>query len=166
MEMIGEIAIRSVAAIAVVIAFTRIMGLRSFSKMSGYDFAITVAFGSVLAGAVTTLSTPLWVFLLAIAALFLVQKIISFGRVRSQNSADLMDNAPMLVMEHGEILEGNLQKSKMTKADLYGKLREANAIDISLVRAVVFEPTGDVSVLHKQSKDDAFSEVLLEGVRR
>ena len=32
-----------------VIALSRIFGLRSFSKMSGFDFAITIATGSILA---------------------------------------------------------------------------------------------------------------------
>jgi uncharacterized membrane protein YcaP (DUF421 family) len=49
----------------------------------------------------------------------------------------------------------------MTSVDLVGKLREANALEFSQIRAVVFEPTGDVSILH----GERLNERLLDGVR-
>ena len=42
-------------------------------------------------------------------------------------------------------------------------LREANALQLSQVRAVILEDTGDVSVLHGPEEVD---DELLEGVRR
>ena len=161
-----QIAMRAGLVVLAIILLTRMFGLRSFSKMSGFDFAITVAMGSVLAGAVTTLGTSVWVYCGALLALFAVQALIARARTSSETVENASDNCPILIMEHGEILEKNLAQAKMTKGDLYGKLREANAIDLSLVRAVVFETTGDVSVLHKQSSDDDFSDILLEGVQR
>ena len=49
-----------------------------------------------------------------------------------------------------------------THADLVAKLREANVLDFSSVRAVVFEATGDISVLHGEGPLD---ERLLAGVQ-
>ncbi len=51
-------------------------------------------------------------------------------------------------MAGSEILYDNLQRAKVSEEDLMGKLREANAIHFDQVKAVVFENTGDVSVLH------------------
>ena len=75
---------------------------------------------------------------------------------------DVTDNDPLLIMRDGEILHDNLRRSGMTTGDLIGKLREANALEFSQIRAVVFEPTGDVSVLHGDKMDDR----LLDGVRQ
>ena len=63
------ILLRAMLVVATIIVLTRLHGLRSFSKMSSFDFAITVSIGSVLAGAVTTLTTGLWVYLTALAFL-------------------------------------------------------------------------------------------------
>lgn len=41
------------------ILLTRVSGLRSFSKMSGFDFAVTVVIGSVLATTVVSENPPL-----------------------------------------------------------------------------------------------------------
>jgi len=156
--------LRAAIAIAAIIAFTRMNGLRSFSKMSGFDFAITVAKGSVLASAVMAdTSRAFWTNVAAVAALFVVQGLISRLRHRIPALQDVVDNSPLMLMENGEILEHNLRKGQVSHGDLMGKLREANALSFEAVRAVILEDTGDVSVLHGSGDLDAR---LLEGVRR
>ncbi|WP_370401307.1 DUF421 domain-containing protein [Sulfitobacter sp. JB4-11] len=149
--------------VTALIALTRAAGLRSFSKMSGYDFAITVAMGSVLASVVVTKSTGALVGIASLGALFVVQLVLSRLRVGSEQAAAVMDNAPLLIMEGREIFDDNLRAAKMTRSDLMAKLREANVLQLDAVRAVVFEQTGDVSVLHG---DDEVDGPLLEGVQR
>jgi uncharacterized membrane protein YcaP (DUF421 family) len=53
-------------------------------------------------------------------------------------------------MDGATILEDNLRKARVTRGDLRSKLREANVTDLSQLKAVVFETTGDISVLHKE----------------
>lgn len=147
--------------VVALIALTRMAGLRSFSKMSGYDFAITVAMGSVLASVVVTKSTGPIVGIAALAALFGVQAVLSHLRVGSEVASKAMDNAPLLIMRGSEVLHDNLRAAKMTESDLMAKLREANVLELSAVQAVVFEQTGDVSVLHGEC---AIDERIMNGV--
>ena len=51
-------------------------------------------------------------------------------------------------MDGPNILYENLKKTKMTENDLLSKLRESNVLNFNQVKAVVFEPSGDISVLH------------------
>ncbi len=157
---------KTIGLVLLVIFLTRIVGLRSFSKMSGFDFVITVAIGSVLGSAVTTTSTGVWIYVTAFVALFTTKELLAMLRLRFAALADTIDNRPLLIMENGTVLSDNLKKANMSENDLYAKLREANAIDLSLVCAAVFETTGEVSVLHKLKSGDAFHEELLHGVRR
>ena len=46
------------------ILFTRIVGLRSFSKLSSYDLAMTVGIGSILASTVLSKSTSMMCLLM------------------------------------------------------------------------------------------------------
>lgn len=41
-----EILFRAALAAGAIVLFTRLNGLRSFSKMSSFDFALTIALGS------------------------------------------------------------------------------------------------------------------------
>lgn len=76
-----------------------------------------------------------------------------------------MDNSPLLLMDGETIIEDNLQKARVTMGDLRSKLREANATRLSQVKAVVFETTGDISVLHKDD-DETLDLWLMKDVLR
>lgn len=148
------------------IVLTRLAGLRSFSKLSGFDFAITVAVGSVVATVLIAEDPPLAQGVMALAALYAVQIGVAIARNRSDRVAGWVDNEPLLIMDHQEILDENLRKGQMTRADLFAKLREANVLRLEEVRAVVMESTGDVSVLHTEPGGVEPDPQLLEGVRR
>jgi len=132
--------------IALVI-FTRVSGKRSFSKMSSFDFAITVAIGSIIATAILSKSVSLPQGIVGLAALYVIQISVAYLR-RFQVIRDLLDNEPTYLMKNQDILYENLKKCKVTESDLKAKLREANVIQLSEVKAVIFESTGDISVLH------------------
>jgi len=72
-----------------------------------------------------------------------------------------MDNEPTLLMKGNKVFHENLKKCKVTESDLKAKLREANVIQLSEVKAVVFESTGDISVLHG-SDDKSIDDWLMD----
>ena len=54
---------------------------------------------------------------------------------------------------------------RVTEGDLRSKLRESNVVKLSEIKAVIFESTGDMVVLHKDN-DDGIDEWLLKDVQR
>jgi uncharacterized membrane protein YcaP (DUF421 family) len=147
--------------LASVVIVIRVSGLRSLSKMSSFDFAVTVAIGSILASTVTT-STPYLHGALAVGSLLGLQAAIAVLRRRSERLETAIDNTPMLLMRDGEMIDAALSKARVTTSDVIAKLREANALQFADVHAVVLETTGDISVLHG---DGPFDDLLLDGVR-
>ena len=65
--------ITAMAMYFALIVMTRLAGVRSFSKMSGFDFAVTVSIGSVLASVILTPDPPLAQGIMALAVLFALQ---------------------------------------------------------------------------------------------
>ncbi|WP_179353819.1 DUF421 domain-containing protein [Winogradskyella vidalii] len=141
------ITLTTIGIYCALIIFTRIIGKRSFSKMSSFDFAMTVAIGSILATVIISKSASLQNGIMALAVVYALQLVIAKAR-KWQPIRNLVDNKPTLLMKNGKIIEGSLEKCKVTESDLKAKLREANVIQLSEVKAVVFESTGDISVLH------------------
>ena len=76
----------------------------------------------------------------------------------------IIDNNPLLLMDGPNILEENLRKARVTKGDLRSKLREANVLQLSQVKAVIFETTGDISVLHSSNAGEEVEDWLLTDV--
>ena len=161
---IGLIALSATGMYLTVILLTRIAGVRSFSKMSGFDFAVTVAIGSVLASVITSKDPPLASGIAALVCLFALQISLAVLRSRFPGLQLLADNKPRLIMIGSEVQHDQLKKAKMTENDLWGKLREANAFDFSQILAVVAETTGDVCVLHKTGEQQEVDPNLLKGV--
>ena len=143
-----------------VVLLVRINGLRSFSKMTNFDFVMTVAVGSLLASASQTTTWEAFLqAMVAMAALFIVQSVSA--RLRSDKIEAIMQNTPVILMRNGEIIDGALEETRVARSDLLAKLREANVLDLNEVRAVVLETTGDISVLHGEH----CSEALLKGTK-
>jgi uncharacterized membrane protein YcaP (DUF421 family) len=148
-----------------VILFTRIAGKRSFSKMSSFDFAMTIAIGSIIGSTLLLASVNLMTGIVGLASVFLLQQLVAFLR-RFPSFGNLVENKPYLLMQGTQVLEDNLKKARVTKGDLRAKLREANVTRLSQVKVVVFETTGDISVLHNQEEDEQVEAWLLEDVRQ
>ena len=154
--------ILTTVALLFVVVSIRIIGLRSLSKMTPFDFVSTVATGSLLASAATVSKwTAFAQCLLAIAALFAGQYVLAKSRKNIDGADDVVSNQPRLLMRDGVMDEEAMKAARVTKGDVIAKLRETNALELDRVRAVVLESTGDISVLHGDSVD----ERLLENVR-
>ncbi len=159
---IGGVAISAVAVYALVLLYTRIVGLRSFAKMSSFDFAMTVAVGSSVASAILTKAPSIPEAAVALGAIYGLQWTIGVLRLRFTSVQNAVDNEPLLLMDGQNILHDNLRRVSVTEDDLWAKLREANVLDLSTVRAVVMETTGDISVLAGSSE---VQPEMLRGVR-
>lgn len=149
-----------------VLIITRLNGLRTFAKMSSFDFAITIAIGSVIASTLISQQNSLVKGIVALTVLVVLQAAVAKLRKKSNVFENAVTNTPVLLMSGSEILWHNLKANRVTEADLYAKLREANVFDMRQVLAVVLETTGDISVLHSEDQDMQLDSDLLKNVRR
>lgn len=146
-----------------VIIFTRVAGKRSFSKMSSFDFAMTVAVGSLIATTVLSADVSLLDGIVGLAAIYLLQISVALLR-RFELVKKTVDNSPLLLMEGKQILHENLKRARVSEDDLRSKLRESNVLKLGQVRAVIFETTGDISVMHTQDAEQDVEDWLLKDV--
>lgn len=160
-----ETLLASLLIFVAIIFFTRLVGLRSFAKFTAYDFAFTVAIGSIISSILTS-ETSVVYGSVAIGSLLLLTYIFSTLQKRIQVFSNLISNKPLLLMDGNKILENNLSKGRIEKSQLMAKLREANVIQLAQVKAVILESTGDISVLHNDDNTTEIDECILEGIRR
>lgn len=155
------VAASGLAIYATVIAANRINGLRTFAKMSGYDFAATVAIGSILASVTLTRSTSIASGVVAVTTIVAAQRLLTVLRRRA-TVMSLVDNEPVLLVHGGRVLDDALRQTGITPADLREKVRAAGATGMRQVAAVVLETSGDVSVVlgdASQLDDELFAGV-------
>ena len=133
--------------------------------MSSFDFAMTVAIGSMIASTVLSESVGLATGILGLAFIYGLQIAVATLR-KYKGVSKVVDKSPLMLMDGRNILKKNLVKAKVTEGDLRSKLREANVLNLSQVKAVVFEATGDISVLHSNKEQENLEDWLLKDVTR
>ena len=143
-----------------ILALVRLNGLRSFSKMTSHDFATTIAVGSIFGTVIMQREPSAIQGLVAIAMLLLFQSLYSLWRMN--RPYNFTENTPLLLYSENQFHDKNLERSRLSKSDIYAKMREANVDSIDDVNAVIFETSGDISVLHGHTE---FDNKILDGVR-
>lgn len=164
LPIIAKVLVTVLAIFSIIILITRISGLRTFAKMSSFDFASTIAIGSIIAATILNPDQSILKGAIALAGIVLFQTSFTYMVRKIPAFEKLVTNKPLLIMKDGKILQDNLHRSNMSEEDLIAKLREANVLNFNQVLAVILETTGDVSVLHTNSNEDLMDD-LLRGVR-
>ena len=152
-----------VAIFGAIIIITRISGLRTFAKMSSFDFASTIAIGSILAAVVMNDNQSILKGSIALGGIVIFQSLFTLMMRKSALFKKHFTNKPILLMQNGIILHDNLNRTNVGEDALIAKLREANVINFNEVLAVVLETTGDMSVLHT-GENKSLMDKLLQGV--
>lgn len=151
----------SLAALAWVVTLVRLSGARSLSKMTAFDFVVTLATGSLLASSAS--SSDGVAFVQAMAAMTVLigaQVALTLAR-RSPRVRHLIENDPLLLMRDGAFIDRALKTGRVTRADLLAKLRQAGIADPREAAFVILEATGDIAILTARDVDAA----LLADVR-
>lgn len=162
-DSVGITAISVFIMYTIIVVLVRIFGLRSFAKMSSFDFASTVAIGSILASVILNASQSIVQGIVALAVILLYQQLFSGFKRRNNAFENAVENNPTYLMIGERIMDDNLTRCGVTESDLMAKLREANVLQLSEVKCVVFETTGDISVLHGEGSKQV-DEMILGGV--
>lgn len=157
---LAEVLIAGVVVYVLVIALTRLAGVRSLAKLSTFDFAATVAVGSTVS-TVLLGSVPLAAGALGLTLLFAMQYAIATLRRRDLLHG-LVDNRPILLMARGEVLEDHLRHVRLSRSELWSQLRQNGVHALEQVHVVVLETSGDLSVVRAGPPLDP---QLLDGVR-
>ncbi|MCM3659766.1 DUF421 domain-containing protein [Georgenia satyanarayanai] len=153
-----------VATVVLYLAFivlTRSLGQRVLASLSGFDVLVVIVLGAVLGRAILGYSPTLSAGLIALVTLLSLEAVV--GTLASRPRWErLANNRPVLLMAGSEILHDELRRTHVTESQLRSRLRQAGVRTDEEVAAVILEPTGSMSVLHRGV---AIMPAMLDGVR-
>lgn len=132
----------------------RTTGQRTLSKLSAFDFIITVAIGSTLASFVLSSGTTVVDGITAIAVLVGLQFVISWLTVRSDVVKKAVKNEPELLYYKGDYLTGNMKKARVVREEVQQSIRSNGYSSAEDVDAVILETDGSFSIIGKVSSED------------
>lgn len=147
-----------VLAYAVLIAFLRLAGNRTLSKLNAFDLVVTVALGSTLATVLLNADVSLADGALAFALLIGLQFVVTWSSVRVTSVRQIVTGEPIMLLYRGKLLRGALRRSRVAEDEVHAAIRSEGLATASEVEAVVLETDGSLSVV--RHNDDRGMESL------
>ena len=129
------------------ILLLRAAGKRATSKLNMFDWAVTVALGSMLAMIALSPSVPLATGLAAVGTVLLLQFGISWLTLRSAFVRKVVKAEPTLLYFRGEFLRDRMRKERIAEEEIRAAVREEGHATLESVAAVVLETNANLSVL-------------------
>lgn len=146
---VGFIAASTVAIYLSTLVVTRVERRRTLAELSPFDFVVAVSLGSIIGRVATTRSPTYLQGLVALSTMVLLHWLVSALRLRHGVVRGLLERPPLLLVEHGVVLDDALRRAHLTTADVLSHLRQHDIHGLEEVEAMVYESGGAISVLRK-----------------
>ena len=154
----------SVLAIFLILGIcTRFGKLRSLSQMTGFDFGVNVAIGSILAACVVAPDPSVFRAGLALVTIFAMQVAWSFIRRHLPSLSNPSSQKPHVLWANGDFVEAHLKATNYTRSDIHQAVRTSKMTRWDDVGFILAEPTGTITVYKKGCgpvSPDIFKEVV------
>ena len=140
-----DIALRSAAIFAVIYVVIRLIGRRELSELQPFDVIILVVVGDLVAQAVVQYDTSVTGALIAIATFAGLSVAVSYVAYRSRRLRPYLEGEPIVIVEHGKLLERNLRRERLTLEDVAEEARLNGIGDLDDIEWGVLETSGRIS---------------------
>ncbi|WP_019532806.1 DUF421 domain-containing protein [Paenibacillus ginsengihumi] len=145
-----EVALRTLFAVVVLLALTRLLGKRQVSQLSLFEYITGITIGSLAAYISLDLEANWYLGLVSLVVWVLVSYGFEVLQLKSKLARDLVDSKARVIIKDGKILEDNMKKERLTTDELLEQLRRKNVFRAADVEFAVLETSGELSVLLKK----------------
>ena len=146
-----DIVPRAAIAFLFIFLLTRIVGRRELSTMEPFDLILLVVLGDLVQQGVTQSDYSLTGLVLAAGTMALLTVLISYVSFRFPRVRPLLDGEPIVVIQDGKVLDANLRRERLTKAELALEARLQQIESLDKVSWAILETSGQISFVPKGS---------------
>jgi len=129
------------------VAALRLLSRRQLGQLTVIDLVVVLVLGSTVETSMIHGDTSLSVGLASAATLLIMNGLMTVVFLRHPRLSHLVNGGPILLVNHGQVVEEHLRRAGLTDADLLEALRSQGYDDPADVRAAVLETDGTVSVI-------------------
>ncbi len=136
------------------------MGRRSVGQLPIFDFLIFLSLGSVVGADIADPKVEHIHTAVAVVALGVLQRLFANLVITFRKFNKLVTFEPVIVINAGQFIQGNMRKVQYSIEDITAMLREQGIFDASTVELAILEGDGGLSVLQKKSNQPLTQELL------
>lgn len=136
----------TVVLYGVLIGVIRLMGKRQIGQMEPSELVVAMLVADLAAAPIQDEDLSVIGAVVPIGVILLLEILLSTVSLHSIRLRKLLCGKPVILIENGKILQGNLRATRVTLDELTGYLRQKDVLDISTVQYAILETGGSLSV--------------------
>jgi uncharacterized membrane protein YcaP (DUF421 family) len=142
-----DIAIRAVVLYLAMVVLLRVIGRRELSQLEPFDLILLIVLGDSVQQGLTQDDYSVTGALIAISTIGGLQVLTSWIGFHSPRLARVIEGDPIVVVHDGRVIERNLRRERLTRAELAEAGRRQQIGSIDDVEWAVLEPSGQISFI-------------------
>jgi uncharacterized membrane protein YcaP (DUF421 family) len=146
-----DIVLRAIFLYAFVVFVMRVIGRRELSSMTPFDLVLLIILGDAIQQGLTQDDYSVTGAVLAIATIATLQVATSYVSYRSKRARRLFEGDPIVIVEHGELVDTNVARERMTLDDIAEEARQQQIGSLDEVEWAILEANGSISFIKKGS---------------
>ena len=150
-----ELVVRTVIVYAIFIFVLRAFGKRELGQFTIFDLALLLLAANALQPAMTGPDTSVLGGVVILATIFALNWLTALLRERIPLARRLLESTPTVIARDGAWLDAAARAEDLDQADLQAALREHGLERIEDAQLVVLEADGSISVVPKESDQEA-----------
>jgi uncharacterized membrane protein YcaP (DUF421 family) len=144
-----DIVFRATVIFLFVLVLMRVLGRRELSSLEPFDLIILVVIGDLVQQGVTQNDWSVTGALLAVGTIGVLTVCTSWISWRFPRLRPLLDGRPVVLVEDGKPIEGNMKRERITIEEIAAQARVQQLDSIDKVKWAVLETSGGVSIIPK-----------------
>ncbi len=146
-----DLVLRSFVAFLFILLLTRIVGRRELSTMEPFDLILLVVIGDLVQQGVTQNDESVTGAFIVLSVMTLMTAATAYLNFKFRRLRPVIEGRPMVLVENGKAIEGNLKRERVTVGELEAEARMQRVPDIDAIRLAVLETNGRISVIPKDN---------------
>ncbi len=139
--------IRTIVLYLFIVVGIRLQGKHQIGELEPSELVLALIIADLASVPMQDNGIPLLSGLIPIVVLLAISSIISVLCTKSIRFRALMCGKPSIVVENGQVLQGELERSRLTIDELLEELRIQGYTDIQTIKFALLETNGQLSVL-------------------
>jgi uncharacterized membrane protein YcaP (DUF421 family) len=144
-----DIVLRAFVLYVFIVFVMRVIGRRELSSMTPFDLVLLIILGDAIQQGLTQDDYSVTGAILAVATIATLQVLTSYLSYRSKKARTVLEGDPIVLVDHGQIVQGNLKRERMTEDEVAEEMRQQQIASLDEVDWAIIEANGSISFIKK-----------------
>jgi uncharacterized membrane protein YcaP (DUF421 family) len=146
-----DLAIRAIALYVFVVFVMRVVGRRELSSLTAIDLVLLIVLGDAIQQGLTQDDYSVTGAVIVVSTFAILQVGTSYLGFKSRRARSILEGQPLVLIEDGTLIEGNLRRQRLTPDDVAEEMRLQQILSFADVEWAILESNGRMSFIEKRT---------------